>query len=135
MNLKIKPEWLEWIKKQWQPKPVNPPVVDPEIENLDPLQRSAEVIKYSILSIEFWISPKGQVREWLRNNTHMAAWLAVPTILVLPIILLAVVLVGAILAGLVGIFGNLIIFPILALLAGLVILIAIRIVKSIFGIK
>lgn len=124
-----------WTKAQWQPQPIDPPSVDPGIDGLDPLQRSAEAIRYSVLSIEFWISPNGQVREWLKHNSHLAAWLAIPAFLILPIITFMLVQVGGWIATLVGIAGHLIIFPILALLAGLVIMIAIRIAKSLLGIK
>jgi len=124
-----------WIKSQWNPKPIDPPTVDPGIAELDSLQRSAEAIRYSILSIEFWISPNGQVREWLKHNSHMAVWLAIPAFLILPIITFVLVQVGGWIATLVGIAGHLIIFPILALLAGVVFMIAIRIAKSLLGIK
>jgi len=119
----------------WNPQPITPPAVDPEIEHLDPIQRSAESIRYSILSVEYWVSKNGQVREWLRHNSRLAAWLAIPAMLVLPLVGLVLAQFGAMAVSLVGIAGNLIIFPILALLAGLVIMMAIRIIKSLIGIK
>jgi len=119
----------------WKPKPIIPPTVDPEIENLDPLQRSAESIRYSILSLEFWISKNGQVREWLRHNSRLAAWLVIPTLLVLPLLALAAVQVGAIAAVLVGITGNLLLFTLLAFIAWIVIRKVVQILKAFYGIK
>jgi hypothetical protein len=123
--------WWQRFKAQWNPTPISQPSIDPKIEEMEPLQRSAEVIRYSILSIEFWISPNGQVREWLRNNTHLAAWLAIPAFLILPIATFALCQLALGLEMLVSIAGKLIVFPILALIATCVIWIGIKIVKSI----
>ena len=35
-------------------------------------------MRHSILSVEFWISPKSQVRERLKKNTLLAVILAIP---------------------------------------------------------
>jgi len=119
----------------WNPQPIHPPKVDPELEHLDPLQRSAESIRYSILSLEFWISKNGQVREWLRHNSRLAAWLVIPALLVLPLLALAAVQVGAIAAVLVGITGNLLLFTLLAFIAWIVIRKVVQILKAFYGIK
>lgn len=121
--------------RRWNPQPVSPPSVDPNIEQLDPIQRSAETIRFTCLCFERWVSKSGQVREWLRHNARLATWLAIPTVLVLPLVGMVLVQFGAIAASLVGIAGSLIILPVLALLAGLVIMLAVRIVKSLLGIK
>lgn len=122
-----------WIESQWSPKPINPPSVDPELGQLDGLQRSAEAIRYSILSIEFWISPNGQAREWLRQNARLAVWIAIPAFLIMPVITFVLAQLNGWIGILVAIAGNLIVFPVVAILAGLVILIAIRIVKALTG--
>lgn len=123
----------ELFKTEWKPKAVKPPVVDPQIEKLSPLQRSAEVVRYSVLSIEFWISPNGQVREWLRNNLLLAVILAIPAFFVLPTITFALWQFVSWLVALVAIAGNLIVFPVLALLAVAVIAVAVMILKAIFS--
>jgi hypothetical protein len=74
------------VKHPWEPKPVTPPTLDPHLQQLHPLTRSAESIVYTVLSFEFWISPNGQVREWLRHNARLAVILATPVFLVLPIV-------------------------------------------------
>jgi hypothetical protein len=119
----------------WNPQPVNPPEVDPEIEDRDPLTRSAESIRYSILSIEFWISPKGQVREWLRNNTRLAVLLAIPVFLVLPIITFGLWQLVSWLTALNSIAGKLIVLPLLALIAALIITLAWTLVKAVMASK
>lgn len=116
--------WLR-IRQSWQPKENDPPAVDPMFSTMDAVQRSAETFRYSILSVEFWISPNGQVREWLRHNTRLAAWLAIPAFLILPV-------VGFILWQLVAIAGRLVVFPILGLLAALAIVVVINVAKAVF---
>ncbi len=122
----------ELFKSPWNPKPVEPPTVDPNLQELDPLTRSAESIRYSILSLEFWISPKGQVREWLRSNARLAILLAIPSFLVLPIITFVLWQLVAWLVALTSIAGKLIIFPILALLAVVMITVTVNIFKFLF---
>jgi hypothetical protein len=77
---------LRFIRRHWRPEPLDPPRVDPDLSNLTGPERSAETIRYSILSAEFWLSPKGYLREWLRFNTKVASILFVPALLVVPII-------------------------------------------------
>ena len=120
------------VKRQWNPKPIDPPKVDPEIETLDPIQRSAESIRYSILSTEFWLSPKGQVREWLRHNGRLAVLLAIPAFLVVPIITWILVQFSSWLRLMVSISGHLIVLPILALIALVVVSIIGQIIRGLF---
>jgi uncharacterized membrane protein len=116
--------------KSWRPKPVDPPRVDPELPHLDCLTRSAESIRYSILSIEFWISRNGQVREWLRHNARIASWLAVPALLVLPLLVLILWQVVKAVTMLTSIAGHMIVLPILVLVAAVVILVVVSIAKA-----
>lgn len=120
------------LKQSWHAKQVEQPRVDPELENLNGLTRSVESIRYSILSIEFWISPNGQVREWLRQMTGVASWLAVPAVLVLPLVVLILWQIVKAVTMLVAIAGKMIVFPVLALVAALAILGVINIAKSLF---
>jgi hypothetical protein len=120
------------IKKSWNPTPIEPPKVDPEIEKLDALQRSAEAIRYSILSTEFWLSPTGQVREWFRHNGRLALWLAIPGFLVVPVITWILFQVASWLQLMVSMAGNVILLPILIITALVLILVAGQIVRGIF---
>jgi hypothetical protein len=113
--------FIQTIKRQWQPAPITPPTVDPDLEHLNGVQRSAEVLRYSILSVEWWMSPNGRLREWLRLNGKGSAILLIPALLILP-------LVGLILwqflcwtVLLVALAGKLIVLPIAALIAVVVI--------------
>lgn len=123
--------WQKFL--QWNPIPLKRPEVNPNLETLDPLQRSSESIRYSILSVEWWISKDGTFREWLRQNTRLAAWLAIPAFLVIPIVTFVLWQIVVWLGMLLSISGYLVTVPILGLLAfivGLVVFHAIKIVLN-----
>jgi hypothetical protein len=123
----------EFFTPKWHPKPLNPPVVDKDIENLSAVARSAESFRYGILSGEYWISPKGQVREWLRNHTRAAVLLAIPAFLVLPIVTFALWQLVTWMTLLSSLAGKLIVFPVLVLLAALTLYLAVLTLKAVFG--
>jgi len=72
----------------WKPTPIEPPQVDQDVTNLPPIERSAEVIRYSLLKVEYWISPNGRLREWLRFNLALALIIGIPALLIVPIVTL-----------------------------------------------
>src|SRR5439155_16094883 len=45
---------------------LNPPRVDPKLTGLTPLERAAEVLRYSVLRAEYWLSPNGVMRQRVR---------------------------------------------------------------------
>jgi hypothetical protein len=82
-----------WVKRlrrlllrHWQPHPLEPPHVDPELPKLTAVERSAEVFRFTALNTEHWLSPKGYLREWLRFNARVFMLLLIPTLLVVPLI-------------------------------------------------
>ena len=67
---------LARLGSRWQPHPLVVPAVDPELPALPAPSRCAEVLRYSVLRAEFWLSPGGSLREWLRLNVWLACVLA-----------------------------------------------------------
>jgi len=63
--------------------------VDHDLPRLSAVERSAEVIRYSLRSFEYWLSPGGGLREWFKFNLRLAIVLAVPSLLVAPLVTLA----------------------------------------------
>ncbi len=122
---------MKLLQKAWHPKPVDPPTVDPDLPHLDALTRSAESIRYSILSFEFWISPNGQVREWLRHNASIGAWMAISGLLVLPLVVLILYQVMKAVGLLTSIAGHMIVLPLLVLVAAVVVLVVLSVFKGI----
>ena len=73
-------------KQPWQPTPVLPPTVDADFQRMSGLQRAAEAFRYVLLRWEHWVSPRGDMREWLRHSTRVGAWLFIPAIVVMPVV-------------------------------------------------
>ena len=113
----------------WHSKPVSPPAVDNEFHRLNGLQRATESLRYVVLRWEHWVSPGGDIREWLRQNTRLGAWLVIPALLVMPAVGLILWQLTGWLAMLTSIAAKLIMLPILILVAFVVIKIFVALLK------
>ena len=71
---------------RYDPSPLDPPEVDPDLTNMPAIERSGEVFRFQTLNIEHSLSPGGTLREWLKVVVRIAIILAVPTILLVPVI-------------------------------------------------
>lgn len=69
----------------WRPRPLTPPTVAAGLSSLPAPRRCAEVLRFSLLRAEHWLSPGGTLREWLRLQLWLALWLAIPAALVVPV--------------------------------------------------
>jgi len=65
---------------------INPPTVEPNLEHLSFLERSTEVLRYTLLSLEYSLSPKGRLRQWIKLNFLLFLWLGIPLLLFTPLI-------------------------------------------------
>ena len=101
----------------WHPEAVRPPQVDPKLHRMSCLQRAAESFRYVLLRWEHWASPTGDIREWMRHNSRLGAWLLIPAVIVMPAIGLILWQLSGWLTMLTSIAGHLIMLPILVLLA------------------
>ena len=54
---------------------LDPPRIDPQLTKLTPLERAAEVLRYSFLRAEYWLSPDGGMRRRIRFA--MRVWIYV----------------------------------------------------------
>lgn len=85
-----KPTWATSLKrivhKHWHPTKINPPTVDPSLHQLTWIERTAEVTRHSFHSLEYWASPGGTLRAWLKLNAQACLLLAIPCLLVIPLI-------------------------------------------------
>lgn len=77
------------VIRRWQPEPLSEPVIDEELPNLSAIERSAEVISFTCRRAEYWLSPQGTLREWLKFNLRLAIGIAVPALLLAPLVTLA----------------------------------------------
>jgi len=118
------------------PQPVSKPIVARDLPSLPPIERATEVLRYSMRDAEWWISPGGHLRAWIRLNLLVSLSLGIPALLIVPVVtyFLNGVLIWT--ALLVQIGKNLVIVPVLAM-AGVAlvtgIFILLRIVLALAG--
>lgn len=114
------PNWVRrtrsLVLRHWEPTPLAPPHVDPGMAQFTALERSAEVFRYGLHRLEYWLSPKGWLREWLRFNLRFALLLAVPALLVVPLITFLLGQLSAWSTMLAQTTSRMILFPLSALL-------------------
>src|SRR3984957_21287071 len=84
---------------------------------MNALQRVVESWRYNLRNLEFWISPDGNLREWIRHVARLAILIGVPSFIVLPIITFALGQLVGWTRTLTSILEMLIVLPILALVA------------------
>jgi hypothetical protein len=70
----------------WKPKAIERPTVNRSFLKLPPIQRAAEVLRYSALKTEHWLSPNGPLREWMRLNILAALFIGFPALIIVPIL-------------------------------------------------
>ena len=61
-------------------EPLPPPAIDPRLEELSAVVRSTECLRHFVLSIEYWISPNGRSRHWIKLNICLAVFLFIPAV-------------------------------------------------------
>lgn len=115
-----KPTWVTNIKvlirKHWHPVKIDPPMVDPSLHQLTWIERSAEVTRHSLHSLEYWASPGGTLRAWLKLNAQAMLVLAIPSLLVIPLITFAIGQFNSWTVSLAQTTNTLLFFPLSALL-------------------
>ena len=77
---------LNAVRASWKPKPLRPPTVDPELENLSPIERCAEVLRFQFLRLEHALFSCGTFREYLKFNLRLAVILVIPALFIAPIL-------------------------------------------------
>ena len=121
------------LAKHWNPKPIQTPQVDPELSNLNGLQRSVEALRYGFLSVEHWMSPNGRIREFIRFNAILALLLLVPALIIFPIITLILWQVAGWVGALAHIARNLVVIPLAVLGTIILVKIIIVVTRALFG--
>ncbi len=87
--------------------PITRPVIDRELTRLPPIERAAEVLRYSARQAEYWLSPGGTLRAVLRLSLKLALLLGLPVLIIGPVVLLLLEGIAAATAALAAIAANL----------------------------
>ena len=54
---------FQLARRVWNPVPIQKPVISTDLEDLPWPERSAEVVRHALLSVEHWLSRGGWIRE------------------------------------------------------------------------
>ena len=128
-----KPSIPTTLKAQWHPQPLNAPQVDPDLPNLNGLQRAVGALRYAFLSLEHWMSPSGRIREFMRWNAIVAVLLLIPAMLIFPIITLILWQVAGWVGALANIACTLVIISLAVLGSIILVKIIIVVTRALFG--
>ena len=70
---------------RWEPQTLPMPRIDPEFHRMSGLERGAETLRFQVVRLEFSLSPRGGLREWLKLNIRLFLFLAIPAVFLIPI--------------------------------------------------
>lgn len=70
----------------WNPTSIQKPIVHKSLPHLPWPERVGTVFAYSVARLEYWVSPSGILREWFRLVFKVFLFLAIPTVLLCPVI-------------------------------------------------
>jgi hypothetical protein len=76
------------IRATWNPQPLAVPSIDPTLDEMSTLERITEVLRYQLLSLEYGLSNRGGLREWARVAIVLSMVLAIPAVMVVPLVTL-----------------------------------------------
>ncbi len=67
------------------PVSLEEPAIDDDFHNLPFIERVTESIKYNVLCLEYSISPKGGLRQWIKINISLLLLLGIPIFIFVPL--------------------------------------------------
>ena len=121
--------------QHWRPKPLPVPVVDVELPHLTAIERSAEVCRFILNKLEFALSPLGNLREFFKLNIRLALCIAIPVLLVAPLVTMAITQFKVWIALLTETFSSFVLFPLSVVLSILLVCGMIYIGRSILDMR
>jgi hypothetical protein len=126
--------WAKRLKitliKHWLPKPLTVPEVDHELPHLTAIERSAEVLRFMVSRLEYALSPLGNLREFIKLNFRLSICIAIPVLMVAPLVTMAINQIKAWVALLTETFSSFVLFPLSVVLSILLVCGLIYITRS-----
>jgi hypothetical protein len=68
----------------WNPNAISQPILDPDLERMPVLRRTAVILHYRLAALEYALSPNGTLRAFIRLCTMLGLMLSVSALLILP---------------------------------------------------
>ena len=69
-----------------EPGELERPTASSELLECGPIERGAEVARYWLFRLEWWLDARGRLRQWLRFNLRLAIAAAIPAFLLVPLV-------------------------------------------------
>jgi len=66
--------------------PLEKPVIEKDFRNISHIERITESMRYNILCLEYSISPKGGIRQWIKVNLALFILIGIPLLIFTPLI-------------------------------------------------
>lgn len=123
------------VLRHWKPEPLPSPLVDLDLPDLSGVERSAEVIRFTCSQLEYWLSPLGRLREFVKLNLTLALSIAIPVFMVAPLVTLALDRFSAWVTTLTQTMSSFVLFPLSVLLCILLVCGMIYIGRSILEMR
>ncbi len=123
------------FSQHWRPKPLPAPVVDVDLPHLTAIERSAEVCRFILTKLEYALSPLGVLREFLKVNIRLAISIAIPVLMVAPLVTMAISQFQVWIAMLTEAFSSFVLFPLSVVLSILLVCGLIYIGRSILEMR
>ena len=111
------------------------PVVDLELPHLSGIERAAEVMRFMLHQLEYALSPLGHLREFIKLNFRVALAIAIPVLLVAPLVTVALEQLKAWIVLLTQTFSSFVLFPLSVVLSILLVCGMIYIIRSILDLR
>jgi hypothetical protein len=68
----------------WNPNTITQPILDPDLERMPVLRRTAVILHYRLAALEYALSPNGTLRAFVRLCTMLGLMLSISALLILP---------------------------------------------------
>ena len=95
--------------------------MDRDLPTLSGIERSAEVLRFMLHKLEYWLAPRGHLREFVKLNFQLAVAIAIPVLMVAPLITMALDQFKAWINLLTQTFSSFVLFPLSVVLSVLLV--------------
>ena len=95
--------------------------MDKDLPHLNGIERAAEVFRFILTTLEHWLSPSGRLREFIKMNARLAIAIAVPVVIVAPLVTLALEQLRGWVVLLTSTMSSFVLFPLSVLLCALLV--------------
>ncbi len=90
----------------WSPRPLVQPILEPGLEHMPILRRTAVILHYRVAALEYALSPGGALRSFIQLCALLGLMIGIPVLLIVPPVVLLVYALADITAAIVEILKS-----------------------------